>query len=126
MDFLLLPAKTKDAESTERERITRTRTRIAAPGGGPDHHTPGCRDRTIVGCRAWQITLQSTERAMLLHQGRCLKTPARTNAASVKATNPTQVSSETRLGLLTTVACCAELIAGYLRSEIGKSGSSAS
>src|SRR4030095_10235608 len=44
------------------------------------------------------------------YQGRCLKTPARTSAARAKATNPIQVSSEIRLGLPATVACCAELI----------------
>src|SRR5262249_35145733 len=126
MDFLSLPAKTNNAESTNRERITRTRTRITAPGVGRDHHTPGCR-----GSHHGRLLRPADYAAIdrngqfFVHQGRCLKTPARTNAASVKAANPTQVSSETRFGLLTTVACCAELIACYLRSEIGKSRSSA-
>src|SRR5215831_5687974 len=73
MDFLLLPAKTNDAESTERERITRTRTRIAAHGGGRDHHTPGYRDRTIVGCRDRQITLRSPEPANFGSPGEVLE-----------------------------------------------------
>src|SRR5262245_13796107 len=63
MDFLWLPAKTNDAESTNRGRITRTRTRIAAPGGGGNHHTPARLGITPSCCRDWQITLQSTRTA---------------------------------------------------------------
>jgi hypothetical protein len=42
-----------------------------------------------------------------IHQGMCLKTPARTKAASVNASSTAQVSSENRLGFALNATFCA-------------------